>query len=59
MPWLHLLAEDNGEAVGPGGILANGRPDLSCQVVEDFGGEGAAVVEVELKGVGCARDGRA
>lgn len=59
VPWLHLLAEDDGEAIGPDGILANDWENLGCERLENLRREGAAVVEEELKGVSCARDRRA
>lgn len=58
VPRLDLLAEDDGEAVGPGGSLAHDGEDLGGERVEDFGGKGTGVVEEDLEGVSCARDGR-
>lgn len=58
VPWLHLLAEDDGETVGPDGVLADDWENLRGEVFENLCREGTAVVEVELKGVSCARDRR-
>lgn len=57
MPWLDLLAEDKGEAGCPGWVGLDGGDHVVLQRAEDLGGEGTAVVEVELEGVSCVSDG--
>lgn len=59
VPWLHLLAKDDGEAVGPDGVVADDWENLRGEGFEDFCREGTGVVEVDLKGVSCMRDRRA
>lgn len=57
MPWLDLLAEDKGEAGRPGRVGLDSGDHVVLQGAEDLGGEGTAVVEVELERVSCMRNG--
>lgn len=51
MPWLNLLAEDEGETGCPRFILLDGGNDFFGQGAEELRREGAAVVDVKLEGV--------
>lgn len=57
MPWLDLLAKDDGEVGGPVGVGFDGGDDGGGEGGEELGGEGAAIIEIELEGVGCWRNG--
>lgn len=57
MPGLDLLAEDDGKVGGPFGVRFDGRNDGLGEGGEELGGEGAAVVEIELEGVSLWWDG--
>ena len=56
MPGLDLLAEDDGQAGGPGRVGADDGRDGGGEGAEELGGEGADVVEVDLEGVRGGRD---
>ena len=58
VPGLDLLAEDDGEERGPRGVGAHEGEDVARERQELLGGEGAAVVDVELERVRRVRDRR-
>lgn len=51
MPWLDHLAEDDGQVLGPAGVLADEGRDDVVYGAEELAGKGTAVVEVELESV--------